>query len=53
MRFVDDKGMKQVVSGLKAIYKSDTREAASTALEAFAVDWGHKYSGIVDSWRRN
>jgi transposase-like protein len=53
MRFVDDKDMKQVVSGLKAIYKSDTREAASTALEAFAVDWGHKYSGIVDSWRRD
>lgn len=52
-RFVDDKDMKAVVRGLKAVYKADTREAAATALEAFEVDWGHKYSSIVVSWRRD
>jgi transposase-like protein len=53
MRFVDDKDMKKVVSRLKAIYRSDTLEAASTALEAFAVEWGHKYGSVIESWRRD
>ncbi|MDN3637188.1 IS256 family transposase, partial [Neolewinella lacunae] len=52
-RFVDDKDMKAVVRGLKAVYKADTQEAAATALEAFEVEWGHKYSSIVVSWRRD
>lgn len=50
IRFVDDKDTKQVVSGLRAVYTSETREAAATALEAFSVSWGHKYSSIVESW---
>jgi transposase-like protein len=53
MRFVDDKDLKKVVSGLRAVYTSETREAASTALEAFAVVWGDKYAGVIESWRRD
>ncbi len=53
IRFVDNKDMKQVVKGLRAIYTSETLEGAATALEVFAVAWGHKYGNIVESWRRD
>jgi len=53
IRFIDDKDMKQVVSGLRAIYTSENLEAAQMALEAFAVVWGDKYAGVIDSWRRD
>lgn len=53
IRFVDDKDIKQVVSGLRAVYTSENREAATMALGAFSVEWGHKYSSIVESWQED
>jgi len=49
-RFVDDKDMKSVRKDLRTVYTAPSREAARTALEAFAVTWGGKYGRLVDSW---
>ncbi|MCB9331699.1 MAG: IS256 family transposase [Lewinellaceae bacterium] len=52
-RFVDDKDLKSVRKGLRTVYTALSREAARTALEAFAVAWGGKYGSLVDSWERD
>ena len=49
-RFVDDKDSRSVRRDLRTVYTAATREAARTALEAFAVTWGSKYGRLVDSW---
>ena len=49
-RFVDDKDAKSVRRDLRTVYTANSREAARTALEAFAVTWGGKYGRLVDSW---
>lgn len=52
-RFCDDKDSKAVRKDLRVIYTSTTREGAATALEAFEVKWGSKYSNVAESWHRD
>ncbi len=52
-RFVDDQDGKAVRQDLRTIYTAPTREAARTALDAFAVKWGDKYARLVDSWEKD
>jgi transposase-like protein len=49
-RFVDDKDSKSIRKDLRKVYTATSREAARTALEAFAVTWGGKYGRLVESW---
>ena len=53
LKFVDHIDRKGVVSDLRKIYKTITREQAELALEAFEVKWAKKYSYIVKQWREN
>lgn len=52
-RFVDDKDSKSVRKDLRAIYTASSREAARSAMDAFRVTWGSKYSRLVDSWEED
>ncbi|MCB0530515.1 MAG: IS256 family transposase, partial [Saprospiraceae bacterium] len=52
-RFVDDKDSKEVRKGLRTVYTATTREAARSAMDAFSVKWGSKYSRLVDSWDKD
>jgi transposase-like protein len=52
-RFVDDKDSKEVRKGLRSVYTATTREAARSAMDAFSVKWGSKYSRLVDSWDKD
>lgn len=52
-RFVDDRDLRAVNAGLKAVYTSENRAAAETAFAAFKVDWGGKYARLVSSWERD
>ena len=53
LRFVDDSDRKKLISGLRAIYTSESRSTAETAFAAFKVTWGDKYGGVVASWERD
>lgn len=53
LKYVDEADRKPVVKVLKKIYTSTTEEGAKTALSAFEVEWGKKYSYIVKQWREN
>lgn len=53
LKYVDEADRKPVVKVLKKIYTSTTEEGAKTALAAFEVEWGKKYSYIVKQWREN
>lgn len=52
-RFVDDKDSKEVRKGLRTVYTATTQEAARSAMDAFTVKWGSKYSRLVDSWEKD
>lgn len=52
-RFVDDKDNKAVRKDLRTVYTAPTREAARTAMDAFTITWGSKYSQLVESWERD
>ncbi len=51
LKFVDEKDRKPVAAGLRRIYKAVTKEGACSALELFDLEWGKKYSRIVEQWR--
>ncbi len=53
IRYVDESDRKKVVSDLRSIYTSTSREDAQAALEAFSVKWDKKYNYITDQWRDN
>jgi putative transposase len=54
MSFASWKERKAIAAALKPIYRADSAEAASEALEAFGAGaWGRKYPNIATSWRRN
>ena len=52
-RFIDSKDLKPVLTDLRSVYSAPSTEAAQTALEAFAVTWGGKYSRLIDSWQKD
>ena len=51
VRFVPYKDRKAVTAGLKTVYLAASAEAASEALDAFALVWDKKYPMICKSWR--
>ncbi|WP_368265992.1 IS256 family transposase [Dickeya chrysanthemi] len=51
LKYVSWKDYKGVTSGLKAVYRAPTEEAALMALEDFAAVWDEKYPQISKSWR--
>lgn len=53
LKYVDESDRKVVSKGLRKVYTSTTEEKAITALAAFEVEWGPKYSYIVTQWRAN
>lgn len=52
-KFVDDKDIKQVIKGLKAVYTADDEAQGLQALENFETDWNNKYPEIAKAWRSN
>jgi len=52
-RFVDHKDVKAVCRDLRTIYTATTMEGARTAMDAFTVTWGGKYSRLVESWEND
>ncbi|MBR9921497.1 MAG: IS256 family transposase [Bacteroidetes bacterium] len=51
LKYVDEKDRKKVASALRKVYSCSTVEQAQTALEAFEVEWGHKYGRVVEQWQ--
>jgi putative transposase len=52
MRFVSDKDRKKVAAGMRAIYTAPTLESAQIALGDFDKQFGTRYPGAVEVWRR-
>jgi putative transposase len=52
-KYVSYKDLKALMSDLKKVYRADTEETASNALEDFREKWDRKYPKIYDSWKRN
>lgn len=53
IRFCSYQDRKKVAAALKPIYRAVNADAAGDALDDFEADWGGRYPGIVDLWRRN
>ena len=53
LKYVDEKDRKKVVTSLRKIYTSVSREQAQSSLSAFEVEWGSKYGYIVEQWQTN
>ena len=53
LNFVSWKQRKEVAADLRKIYTSATAEAASAALDQFALTWDAQYPQIAKSWRAN
>jgi putative transposase len=53
LRFVSYKHRKQVVAGLKEIYRAPTIEQAESALSELEKTWDSCYPMIAKSWRNN
>ncbi|QIZ46807.1 IS256 family transposase [Dickeya zeae] len=51
LKYVSWKDYKDITSGLKAVYRAPTEQAALMALETFAGVWDEKYPQISKSWR--
>jgi transposase-like protein len=52
-RYVSYKDLKAFTTGLKAVYKAATEDAALLALEEFETNWGGKYPLAIKSWREH
>lgn len=52
-RFVSYKDIGSVISDLRKVYTSATREQAALALEAFGEKWDRKYKEIRPKWEEN
>jgi len=53
LKYVDEKDRKKVVTSLRKIYTSVSREQAQSSLSAFEVEWGSKYGYVVEQWQTN
>ena len=53
LRHVGYKEIPAVLTDMKAVYKAKDEQAALEALDALAEKWGHRYPGVVESWRNN
>ena len=53
LAFVSWKDRKLVMPDLKAIYRTETTEAAAAELDAFEAEWGKRYPAIGQAWRRS
>lgn len=53
MKYVDDKDRRKVASSLRKVYTTISREEAQAAFSNFEVQWGEKYSHIIDQWQSN
>ncbi|MFT4569229.1 MAG: putative transposase [Hyphomicrobiaceae bacterium] len=51
LRFVGRKDRKKVAADLKPVYRAETAEAATHALDEFEEKYGARYPMIVTSWR--
>jgi transposase-like protein len=51
LKLVDEKDVKKVAVDLRKVYTSVTREAAQSAMDVFALEWGKKYNYIVKQWQ--
>jgi putative transposase len=52
MKFVSYADRKKVAAGMRAIYTAPTLQAAEVAFTGFDADFGERYPGAVDVWRR-
>lgn len=52
MKFVSHADRKKVAAGMRAIYTAPSLEAAEVAFAGFEADFGERYPGAVDVWRR-
>ena len=53
IRYISWKDRKAVTKTLRPIYQAVNVEAASSALDDFALDWGDQYPAVIELWRRN
>lgn len=53
LKYVDEADRKPVAKSLRKVYTATAQEGAKTALAAFEVEWGKKYSYIVSQWSEN
>ena len=51
LRFTSWKDRKAITSALRPIYTAPTLAAAEEAMDAFELEWGDRYPGIVKVWR--
>jgi putative transposase len=52
MKFVTHADRKKVAAGMRTIYTAPTLQAAELAFTGFEADFGERYPGAVDVWRR-
>jgi transposase-like protein len=52
MKFVSYADRKQIAAGMRTIYTAPSLEAAELAFAGFEADFGERYPGAVDVWRR-
>jgi putative transposase len=52
MRFVSYQDRKSLAKSMKSIYTAPTLEAAELALKDLDTEWGRRYPGVLDVWRR-
>ena len=52
MKFVSYADRKKVAAGMRAMYTAPSLEAAEVAFAGFEADFGQRYPGAVDVWRR-
>jgi transposase-like protein len=53
IRYVSWKDRKKVTAALRPVYQAATADAAASALDEFAVEWGDQYPAVVQLWQRN
>lgn len=51
LRFASWKDRKAITSALRPIYTAINETAAGEAMDAFEIEWGVRYPGIVKVWR--
>ena len=53
MRYVASKNQKEIVKGLKTIYKAPSKDIAEENLMQVETKWGKKYPIVINSWLDN
>jgi len=52
MRFVSYQDRKKVAASMRSIYTAPNVEAAEITLKDLNTEWGRRYPGVVEGWRR-